>query len=81
MFLHRANHLAESSNQFNRRAKKVRKKFWWQNMKMKLILGGAVATVLLVILIWICMKFVKGDDGQISEENNNDQIQLPTMLD
>ena len=73
MFLHRANHLAESSNQFNRRAKKVRKKFWWQNMKMKLILGGAVATVLLVILIWICMKFVKGDDGQISEENNNDQ--------
>ena len=73
MFLHRANHLAESSNQFNRRAKKVRKKFWWQNMKMKLILGGAVATVLLVILIWICMKFVKGDDGQISDENNNDQ--------
>ena len=73
MFLYRANHLAESSNQFNRRAKKVRKKFWWQNMKMKLILGGAVATVLLVILIWICMKFVKGDDGQISEENNNDQ--------
>ena len=65
--------MAESSNQFNRRAKKVRKKFWWQNMKMKLILGGAVATVLLVILIWICMKFVKGDDGQISEENNNDQ--------
>ena len=73
MFLHRANHLAESSNQFNRRAKKVRKKFWWQNMKMKLILGGAVATVLLVILIWICMKFVKSDDGQISEENDNDQ--------
>ena len=42
-------------------------------MKMKLILGGAVATVLLVIIIWVCMKYVKSDDGQISEENISGQ--------
>ena len=39
---------------------------------MKLIIGGAVATVLLIILIWICAKFVPSDDGQVAVENHEE---------
>ena len=39
---------------------------------MKLIIGGAVATVLLIILIWICAKFVPSDDGQDAVENHEE---------
>ena len=41
-------------------------------MKMKLIIGGAVATVLLIIIIWICAKFLPTDDGQDAVENHEE---------
>ena len=69
MFISRANDLAEAGKQFQGRAKKVRKKFWWQNMKMKLIIGGALTLVVLIILIWLCLKFSNNDEGEVAVEN------------
>ena len=68
--LSRANDLAEAGKQFQGRAKKVRKKFWWQNMKMKLIIGCSLTLVVLIILIWLCLKFANNGDGEVAVENN-----------
>ena len=64
--------MADASNVFNQRAKRVKKKYWWKDMKMKLIIGGAIATVLLIILICICAKFVPSDEGQVAVEHHEE---------
>lgn len=38
--------LQNSSLQFKRGANQVRKEMWWKDMKLKLIIGGIVAVVL-----------------------------------
>lgn len=42
--------LQSSSLQFKRGANTVRKQMWWKDFKMKLIIGGIVAVILLVII-------------------------------
>ncbi|KND00639.1 uncharacterized protein SPPG_03765 [Spizellomyces punctatus DAOM BR117] len=43
--------LQNSSLQFKRGANRVRKQMWWKDMKMKLILGGVIAAVLIIIIV------------------------------
>ncbi|KAJ3128380.1 SNAP receptor, synaptobrevin [Nowakowskiella sp. JEL0407] len=45
--------LQNSSQQFRRGASRVRKQMWWKDMKMKLILGGIIGVILLVIIFSI----------------------------
>ncbi|KAI8826543.1 synaptobrevin, partial [Fimicolochytrium jonesii] len=42
--------LQQSSLQFQRGASRVRKQMWWKDMKMKLIIGGIVAVILIIII-------------------------------
>ncbi|KAJ3068750.1 hypothetical protein HDU98_008128 [Podochytrium sp. JEL0797] len=42
--------LSNSSMQFKRGASDVRKQMWWADMKSKMILGGILAVVVLVII-------------------------------
>ncbi|XP_064631577.1 vesicle-associated membrane protein 7-like [Lineus longissimus] len=45
--------LEASSTRFATTAKKVRRKMWWKNMKMKLCIGGTVLIVIIIIVIVI----------------------------
>ncbi|KAJ3252174.1 hypothetical protein HK103_001785 [Boothiomyces macroporosus] len=43
--------LQNSSLQFKRGANQVRKEMWWKDMKLKLIIGGVVAVILIIIIV------------------------------
>merc|ERR1712018_713134 len=62
----RATQLADSGLQFSRSAKKVRRKYYWENLKMKLIIGG-VAVVILIIVIVVIVEKTKG--GKSDDDN------------
>jgi len=47
------------ADKFQRTAKSVRRMFWWQNIKMKLVIAGIVVLVAVVIFLLIC--FSKGN--------------------
>ena len=59
----RAENLEAASNSFATSAKRVRKKMWWENLKMKLIIGGVLLAILIVIITIIAVKVrrVQGD--------------------
>ncbi|CAD5124139.1 DgyrCDS12439 [Dimorphilus gyrociliatus] len=46
--------LEDTSRVFQQTAKQVRRKYWWQNMKMRIILVLVVLAVIAVIVIIIC---------------------------
>ncbi|KAJ3137927.1 hypothetical protein HK100_000225 [Physocladia obscura] len=46
----KAEDLSSSSAQFKKGASEVRKAMWWKDMKMKLILGGVLATIIIIII-------------------------------
>merc|ERR1712154_555677 len=52
----RANQLADSGLQFSRSAKKVRRKYWWENLKMKLIMEGVALVILIIVIVVIVEK-------------------------
>jgi vesicle-associated membrane protein 4 len=43
--------LQNSSLQFKRGANQVRKEMWWKDMKLKLIIGGIVGIILIIIIV------------------------------
>ena len=43
--------LQSSSLQFKRGANQVRKEMWWKDMKLKLIIGGVVGVILIIIIV------------------------------
>ena len=47
----RADQLREKATQFNTTAIKVNRKMWWENTKMKIIIGVSVGVLLLTILM------------------------------
>ena len=48
----RAEHLQEGSKQFNASAVRVKRKMFWEDMKMKIIIGSIIAIVVIAIIIW-----------------------------
>jgi len=46
----RADALQQGASQFEVHATKLKRKYWWQNLKMMLILGGVGAVILVVII-------------------------------
>ena len=50
----KANRLNNESIQFKRASKDLSFAMWMQNMKMKLILGGVIVAVLLIIILSVC---------------------------
>jgi len=49
----RADRLQEGTEQFHRSAIRVKRKQWWENMKMKIIIGVTVSVAVIIILVII----------------------------
>ena len=46
--------LASQATQFQRTSRQARRHMWWQQCKMKLIIGGGCSLALLIIILIIC---------------------------
>jgi len=49
----KTDNLAVSAQGFRRGANRVRKNMWWKDMKMRLIIGGAIAIIIVIIVVAI----------------------------
>ncbi len=49
----RADQLQEGTKQFHASAVRVKRKQFWENMKMKIIIGVIVSVVVIAIIIWL----------------------------
>lgn len=47
----RAEHLQEGTEQFQRAAIKIKRKHFWENMKMKIIIGVVISVIIIIIII------------------------------
>lgn len=47
----RADQLQAGTEQFHRAAVKIKRKHFWENMKMKIIIGVVIAVVVIIIII------------------------------
>ncbi|KAK7053099.1 Vesicle-associated membrane protein 2 [Halocaridina rubra] len=47
----RANNLTTSASQFQQTSRKLKRKYWWKNLKMMLILGCIVILVIVIIIV------------------------------
>ena len=52
----RTNQLESTAIQFNVQAKKIKRKMWWKNTKMMIILVGVILVILAVIATVIALK-------------------------
>ncbi|TFK00634.1 Vesicle-associated membrane protein 1 [Platysternon megacephalum] len=50
----RADALQAGASQFETSAAKLKRKYWWKNCKMMIILGVVCAVILIVIIIYFC---------------------------
>ncbi|CAH8490838.1 unnamed protein product [Heterobilharzia americana] len=48
----RADELQVQSKQFQAVAGRVRRKYFWQNMKMWIIIGSLAVVILVIIIVW-----------------------------
>ena len=58
----RASNLEQSSIQFATTGRRLKKKMWWENMKMKICIGGTVVTIVLILIIVLIVKYGGGSD-------------------
>ncbi len=49
----RAERLQEGTEQFHRSAVRIKRKQFWENMKMKIIIGVVAAVVIIIFLVWL----------------------------
>ena len=66
----RANNLHEAATKFNTNATAVKKKMWWENMKMKLCIGISSFVIVILIIIIILHQLgllTSSSDGSKSE--------------
>ncbi|KAJ6551311.1 synaptobrevin-domain-containing protein [Mycena capillaripes] len=47
----KTDNLAVSAQGFRRGANRVRKNMWWKDMKMRLIIGAAIAVIVIIIVV------------------------------
>ena len=48
----RADALQEGASQFEKSAATLKRKYWWKNIKMMIILGAIVLVLIILIFIW-----------------------------
>lgn len=48
----RADALQQGASQFEQQAGKLKRKLWWKNIKMMIIIGVIVAILLIIIIVW-----------------------------
>ncbi|CAG9801328.1 unnamed protein product [Chironomus riparius] len=51
---HRADALQHGASQFEQQAGKLKRKQWWANMKMMIIMGliGIILLIIIIVLVW-----------------------------
>ncbi|XP_059148189.1 synaptobrevin-like isoform X2 [Physella acuta] len=49
----RAEALQAGASQFEASAGKLKRKYWWKNCKMMLILGAIIGIIVIIIIVWI----------------------------
>lgn len=49
----RAEALQAGASQFEASAGKLKRKYWWKNLKMMLVLGAIIAIIVIIIVVWI----------------------------
>lgn len=49
----RADALQAGAQQFEMSATRLKRKYWWQNLKMWLILVGVVLVIVIIIIVWV----------------------------
>lgn len=49
----RADALQMGASQFEQSAGALKRKYWWKNLKMMLILGGVIGILVIVVIVWI----------------------------
>ncbi|GAA5845327.1 hypothetical protein JCM11251_007995 [Rhodosporidiobolus azoricus] len=52
----KTDNLAQSAQGFRRGANRVRKKMWWKDMKMRLLIAAGIAVLVIVIVVPIVVK-------------------------
>ncbi|XP_054268086.1 synaptobrevin-1-like [Macrosteles quadrilineatus] len=58
----RADILQQGASQFEQAAGRLKRKMWWKNVKMMIIMGVIGATLLILIFVWIYSS-IEGDDS------------------
>jgi vesicle-associated membrane protein 4 len=50
--------LQQQAGVFKRNASELKKRMWWKNLKMKLILGGVIVVIIgiIALIIWVVTK-------------------------
>uniref|UniRef100_A0A2C9LP91 V-SNARE coiled-coil homology domain-containing protein n=1 Tax=Biomphalaria glabrata TaxID=6526 RepID=A0A2C9LP91_BIOGL len=69
----RAEALQAGASQFEASAGKLKRKYWWKNCKMWLILIGVVVVIIIIIVVWV----VTSTGGSNSSSSGG---QTPTPL-
>jgi len=59
----RTDQLENSAIQFNVKATRIKRKMWWKNTKMMLILAAVVITIILILGVSLYFKFSGGGGG------------------
>ncbi|XP_077998678.1 vesicle-associated membrane protein 3-like isoform X1 [Glandiceps talaboti] len=49
----RADALQQGASQFETNAGKLKRKYWWKNLKMWLILIAVIVVIIIIIVIWV----------------------------
>ena len=57
--LPRSELLMEQANTFNKNSDQLQKKYFWENKKMKIIIGVTLSVIILIIIIVIAVVFTR----------------------
>ncbi|XP_055863650.1 synaptobrevin isoform X6 [Biomphalaria glabrata] len=49
----RAEALQAGASQFEASAGKLKRKYWWKNCKMMIILGAIIGIIVIIIIVWV----------------------------
>ncbi|XP_039262810.2 vesicle-associated membrane protein 4-like [Styela clava] len=52
----KSENLADTATDFNVRARRLQKRMWWKQMKMKICLGASLVLIILIIVLSVALK-------------------------
>ncbi|KRT86601.1 hypothetical protein AMK59_3005, partial [Oryctes borbonicus] len=75
----RADALQEGGKRFEQQAQKLKRKYWWKNLKMMIILGVITLIILIIIIVSITSHFSDSGSTGSSDSNNAQHVQAVTQ--
>ncbi|XP_052286781.1 vesicle-associated membrane protein 3-like isoform X1 [Dreissena polymorpha] len=75
----RADALQAGASQFEASAGKLKRKFWWKNCKMWLILIAVIVVIIIIIIVYVATK-LKSDDTTPATQNPSTIAPAPTAV-